>query len=425
MRSDLNVLVVVLSLASTGCKGNGVHPPDALAVDASISDGSTTDGSFHCVEPFSAEIATETQQSLPEALAVKWEQTYPSTGLKAGIVATASRLAFTAGNRLIILDHSGGVVSVNFGYDGEALSSPVADDAGNLYVAGDLLYKVAINGDLSSLLGLGAFEMGYPSGAGPIIGDEIYVAGHNGMLSAISDTGAIIWQSPITNPGDPAASLVAASLVAISTSRGIFDSANGSRLGTLTIAQVEYYLVAFGNGVFWGVSQEMPSGAGHLARFDRCGSPEWVLDHSAILSNVIVGINGDLYFEERSEDTSTTATLAAYSADGARINEISVPSGGVVAQGADGLVYVLECSPAALVAYSPALVEQARVAISACPNGEVVLTPEGIMYMVGAGPSGTTVYAVQTTSPGPANGTRALTRNDEHRSGWVSGVSRP
>lgn len=410
----------------------------ALAVVAAASAaGAACDGPparvNRCVEGWPAAPSAPSAAPLPDMTpGVAWVRPVSRATASDGLALTADRIALSVGARLVLLDHDGRVVAdqVSSGY--ERLSSPVADDAGNFYVAGASVYAVDADARWRWIAPL-------PEAAGRTLvldptGGTLYTAAGDGYLYAIAVAdGALRWRRQIgENPLTPAAVLggVGNAVLAIARADGeapqLFDAATGA-----VLARWPTYGVFFG-GELGIVTQRLVDGEGswprmHIAVLDACSHPRWDLAPARPQWPVLVAPGDRLLVAERDPADDGATYVSVYAPDGRR-EAGPTPADVPWVIGADGTIYGIHCEgsgwdgPARLTAYDAALAERWRIELGpGCPTSGPALADAGLLVFARFLPETgiTEVVAVQTASPGLAATSWPVRRRDNAGTSWL------
>jgi hypothetical protein len=355
---------------------------------------------------------------------VLWSKPLATSGsVNRPILATSNGVAIALFADLYLATKEGVVTTAFHSAAPGVLAPPVADPAGNLYVADA--------GYIYSLDSTGAERWRRPVGANASQGEFAFPS-----YGLLAEDGTLYWnmldgglwrvRSTDGSPRGPAAALglrggarylIAGvgqtvfvgdddgglSLVNAETGAWgppVVDESGWRPLGIMGGSRIG--LVAYGY---------VAGDASETQVFDPCGRPRWKVPGS-FSRPVAIGFDDQLVVRDRVPmGTGFAESVRKFSADGALIagpESTGSVAGGVL--GADDVLYLLVCSRSpstfdtkvTLEARDSSLKTKWMVDVpsSVCP-AELALAPGGIVYTVANG-SPSQLLAVQTKSPGPA-----------------------
>jgi hypothetical protein len=368
-----------------------------------------------------------------------WSQIVISSVLEPkGVVASGRALAVAAGPIATFIDKSTRVMKAFSGGTLEYFINVVGDGKGSFLFGGRQFYLSSDSGEARPV---GALKFGAPTnseyGYCEVMHSkrrETFLAFCNdGGVYSLNRTGGVDWGvSPV---GKNFASFMSDTIIGdyvplyVNARELRLDAQTGEDLG----GQPSLFWRGVG-GTTTGILSATPS----AQVLDRCGKTKFELEGAPAQSYPrIVGVPDEAILTMALGTSDSTGRLTLFSKDGALLAGPS-PWGAPVAAGADGTFYVLSCinrrsepsaQPRELIAldgnlelrWKVALPEPAGTVVGLghqCPASGVVLSDDGIMYLVQAGDSGVILHAVQTDSPGLAETTWPVVFGDNEGSNW-------
>jgi outer membrane protein assembly factor BamB len=353
------------------------------------------------------------------------------------LVADQAHVAFTAGGRLYILDHDGTFIVSRGGLSAERVSSPLLLDDGAFAFAGASGYVVAADGSWRAVVPLppGPTPAASPS-AGRLIASRLgrlYVGADDGSVLALeAATGVLGWRVPLAGAGERPPSVLGGIggglfVSAPDTARApdVLDAATGAAL-----QRFDGETVVMAGPTLGLVTQAQDEASlhypwMHLGVRDPCGKLRWRLPAERPQWPVLVGAEDRLYVVERDDTPQSPTFVSVYAADGTRLVD-DAPAAIPWALGADGTIYGLRCDspghegPSRLTAYDQDLTERWHVDLGAiCPHGGPIIDDQGRLFFTAFDGEWTSLYGVQTDSPGLLGSAWPVRRVDRRGTAWV------
>lgn len=403
-----------------------------LALLLIACQGPPTSVPNRCVEGWPAAAPATPQPSLAGVTpGIRFRKRITRGVANAGIVATADRIALTAGARFMAYDHDGNLVFDRVPPGVERVSAPVADEAGNFYFAGAAVYSVDPAGAwrfMTPLVGNASRQVLLsPAGV-------VYAATNEGWLFAVDAVdGRVRFSREIGAEPLGGATLVAGAgeaLIAIARVRDPSQQLLDARTGATLARWPGLGLGAFAGPTIGLVTQRQDEASGvypwmHVTVLDACSNVRWSIPATRPQWPALLLPGDELLLVERDDVEGSPTFVSRYAPDGGRLagpTRAAPPA----AVGADGTIYGLECDstglegPSRVIAYGSDLAELWRVELGpTCPLTPPTLSPDGLLVFAGFLDDATELVAVQTTSPGLAPSAWPARRHDARGTGWL------
>lgn len=356
------------------------------------------------------------------------------------LLLTDTRLAFTAGGSLYLLDHEGALLGRRSSAAFESVTSAVADDDGNFYFVGHSVHSVDPDGALRWLTPLPGESGRYPRATGRLVrdpGGDLYFGATDGHLYAVDgDDGALRWRTRLTGDGQrPPAVLGGAGDAVLAIARDgspqaqLWNTATGAPMAHFVGRGGEHHGAMLGRSLGI-VTQRMEDRGGaypwmHISVLDSCSRERWQIPARRPQWPALVGPDDQLFVVERDDVEGSPTFVSVYDVDGERVaGPVAMPPPWGI--GADGTIYAVACDssaydgPSRLHAYSPALEEQWMLPLGdACPVAGPVIDADGRLYFAWYFERTAEIVAVQTASPGIARTSWPVRRHDARGTGWL------
>jgi outer membrane protein assembly factor BamB len=355
------------------------------------------------------------------------------------ILVSETRVAFTGGGRLYLLDHDGNYLGGRTSAAFERVSSAVADADGNYYFVGQNAYSTDADGNLRWMTPLDGVRYDAPNaGKTAALSPDgtLYVGASDGAVYALSTVdGSRRFRieltpgegTPVIGGGAGGALLVLSR--AAEPKAQLFDARTGTRLARWPSTDGERFGLMFGASLGI-VTQRMADHGGpypwmDIAVLDHCSKERFSLPATRPQWPSLIGFDDALYVVSRDDVERSATSVSVYAASG-QLAQGPSPVAPPWALGADGTLYGLECDtpghdgPSRLIAYDPALAELWRVELGAsCPAAGPVIDAEGHLYFTWYIEGATEVVSVQTQSPGLAPTAWPVRRRDARGTAWL------
>ncbi len=412
-------------------------------------DDATTSG---CVDVGRADGAlTVASRSLETRSRLLWRRSHDADGaLRNGLVLTATRLAFTAAERLHLLDRRGAPVKTVSNDGHEFLSSPIADPTSETFVVAGASSVIAVGRD-GERRWTHALDASLVPGemlvqTRPLLSPwgDVVLAGLDGHLRTIDvATGKLRSKRLVGVSTRRSGPLLEAGVgTDVFVSRGEGAGVERAYVVGLRGSQPpktfgggphppSSVIPTVGGVIGYGyVENQSRNGTVALTAFDGCGRVRWKGPEMRWLLPLAVTADGSVIVAERSpaaEDLRGALVMLGPKGNVLRRTEVDGPVAGAIV-GADGLIQVIEClggSNVRVASFSNVLERLEVVELEGqCPAG-MALAEDGVLYLSRPSPSSplgslanVEIVAVQTRSPGPARTGWAMSRSDNAGRGW-------
>jgi hypothetical protein len=387
------------------------------------------------------------ERGLQKRPAISWRTPLGWLNVRSGVAVGRSSVAVTTGARLTVVDLTGTIKSVYSAPSFAPLSAPVADEAGNFYVAGAAAVSLSPDGAERWTVGLRSDDPHHGQHPRPLVlGPEavVFSLQPDGALKALdSSNGVLAWESPAaaelkgaTLQGGFADALIVTG-VAGRTTR-LHDRKTGAVVASFTppgtlLGGASRFVAGFG---LIGGQQRSVGPGNELVVFDEALRPLWRGGVGLYSYPLFVDLQGRLVTLEM-DDAARTGPFRRYGCEGgaaeAGVLSSGDPRSRIVASaalGADGQAYLLEASTEGppfveLVAFDAGLIESWRIRLPGrrLPSSGVLGLPiseSGLLIVALEDEAGKgELVAIQTESPGLARTAFATLRGDPGGSSWA------
>lgn len=355
--------------------------------------------------------------SLPVTPKLLWRKPLmPNWGVTGFLVRSGNQLAFSA-RQLHVFDLTGTLLwSTDYPSFDVSVGSVSADTEGNYYQFADKLYSYDSAGVKRYSVDFGDTSQGGDTfSPAPIVrgADDLFFHSVDGFVRRLdARTGARKWETPAEKK---AAGVRAVAGVLVDANRGALWSIESGKPSQASSNGKRYFpLAAVSNGALWAHQvTDVPSSTNVIA-VDGCFHP--LRPESTVAGGMAVIDAAERFWETWIDGGSLK--FAALT-----LNSVSAPSlaGPPSLVGADGTIYGMSIgggTPATtLISWtrsdgaSDSLVVEGKIAYP-------TLGDDGVLHALSQESDGIYLVAVQTRSPGLADGPYPMLRVDNRRSGW-------
>lgn len=425
---------------------SSVPSPDASADGNAGSAGDAGDDDVQvlpkrCVGSTPTAPSGSVAAPLPTQHAELWRKKVGPGSLSGELVLANDRLAYSGNRSLVVVDRQGNPLWEYLDPGVTRASPAVADREGNLYYATSFAYSFKPDGQIRWKVPLGpplpgTSEMTYARSLLLSPDGHLYFAASDGYLYRINkDSGYIVWRKKVGLKSG------LGRFISAGVGDTLFeeDSPYATVTGEPSQAPTDGTRSLLVGGATWSgmlASSYEPLGDAITQRtwfLDWCMNPVWRADNTGGSWQAnLVRTDGSIAFTVYPSGSKLGDPYSGYvySSDGKILLGPKPTRGTLMAAGADGTMYSLECTDwdTALAelrihAYSPDLDEQWSMSLGqGCIQIAGALADDGVLYVVRPVPLAGVeleMIAIQTTSPGLAKSAMPTRGFNNRRSGWL------